>query len=44
MVKWNWRKSRIIFRRKNEHLVYLFIYSAKRIMVTNTQKLPKLET
>ena len=22
MVKWNWRKSRIIFPRENEHLVY----------------------
>ena len=21
MLKWNWRKSRIIFPRKNEHLV-----------------------
>ena len=26
MVKWNWRKSRIIFPRENEHLVYLFIF------------------
>ena len=25
-MKWNWRKSRIIFLRENEHLVYLFIY------------------
>ena len=25
MVKWNWRKSRIIFLRENEHLVYLII-------------------
>ena len=22
MVKWNWQKSRIIFPRENEHLVY----------------------
>ena len=26
MVKWYGRKSRIIFPRENEHLVYLFIY------------------
>ena len=26
MLKWNWRKSRIIFQRENEHLVYLFIH------------------
>ena len=25
-MKWNWRKSRIIFLRENEHLFYLFIY------------------
>ena len=26
MVKWNWRKSCIIFPWENEHLVYLYIY------------------
>ena len=31
MVKWNWRKSRIIFSRENQHLVYLFIYLFKQI-------------
>ena len=25
-MKWNWWKSRIIFFRENEHLVYVFIY------------------
>ena len=25
MVKWNLRKSRIIFPQENEHVVYLFI-------------------
>ena len=42
MLKWNWRKSRIIFPRENEHLVYLFIW-ANHIMGTNTPKPPKLE-
>ena len=26
MVKWNWRKSRIILPGENEHLVYLYIF------------------
>ena len=25
MMKWNWRKSRIIFLRENEHLVIIII-------------------
>ena len=41
MVKRNWRKSRIIFLRENEHLVYLCIYSANHIMVTSTPKTTK---
>ena len=26
MVKWNWWKSRIIFPRENEHLVFYFLF------------------
>ena len=47
MVKRNLRKSRIIFPRKNEHLVffiYLFIYLSKLHYGTKTPKPPKLET
>ena len=44
MEKWMWQKSCIIFPPENEHLVYLFIYSANRITVTNIPKPPKLET
>ena len=32
MVKWNWRKSRIIFPRENEHLVILALFTLKRAM------------
>ena len=33
MVKWNWRKSRIIFFRENEHLA-VFCFFKERFLVT----------
>ena len=32
MVKWNWRKSRIIFPRENEHLVLFLVVLFKLIL------------
>ena len=26
MVKWNWQKSRIIFLRENQHLVFIYLF------------------
>ena len=35
MVKWNWRKSRIIFLRENEHVVNKVITLFKRDAIPN---------
>ena len=32
MVKWNWRKSRIIFLRENKHLVFIVFVTIKTVM------------
>ena len=39
MVKWNWRKSRIVFPRENEHLVHaLRDFSSELLQFLSTMR------